>query len=273
MNVDRARQVPNDARLPPEDLIHPAYDEPRPALCEEVVVVLSTQRSGSTMLCEMLRAVGHSTPHEYFQPYLYLPLLAERGGCVGPDRTIDWPAYARFLVARRTSSRGVLGINAHAKHLPYLTRALPHLPGRRRLVTLKRADLIGQALSLAEARATGRWTDHFAPSGGWALDCDAALSCLREIELQNAKIDAFVRLARWPTRTVTFEDLISDPENVIARASGLPQASLGALRARRPTRLERQSDTLKRGEEARRFASYLLEAQPFGVDPDDLDRL
>ena len=265
MSGYRVRPVPDDDGPPPADLVHPAFDVAVATEPTELLVILSTQRSGSTLLCERLRAAGHCVAHEYFHPHRYMPMLAERGGAVGPDRRMDWAAYARFLGRARTTPNGVLGVNAHAKHLPYLMRALPHLPARRRLVTLRREGLLAQALSLAAARATGAWSSAFEPRDPWTFDAEAAASMLAEIQAQNAKIEAFAAASGWPREAVTYEALAADPADVTSRITGLPGVTGDAA-----IPIQQQADEARRAGEVRRFAEHLLTTAPFGVAADDL---
>ncbi|HEX7289934.1 MAG TPA: Stf0 family sulfotransferase [Conexibacter sp.] len=153
-------------------------------------VVCATPRSGSTLLCEMLRATGVAgNPREHFerlrhsglprQPREYLagvgdPSVLELLAPLAPGRPDDEPAVAwraRIVDVGQTPN-GVWGgklmwghvadLLARARALDGLGRAdladaLRALLGDVRFVLVTRADTVSQAVSLWRAVQTRRW--------------------------------------------------------------------------------------------------------------------
>lgn len=81
-------------------------------------LILSTRRSGSTLLAELFRATGRlGVPAEYLTRTHMLPRLAPRLGAVRPDGAIDMSVYLRALVQRRTTANGLFGMIVHFRDI------------------------------------------------------------------------------------------------------------------------------------------------------------
>lgn len=160
LNVDR--QKLNNISLPSEDFCHSKYDIKGGAQVKQVLLLISTPRSGSTALCDHLYRDSGIIAHEYFQPFQYMPTLAERWSAIEENR-IDPKRYADALVVNRTSKSGVLGINLHGSHINifkyfqrYLAQDIPV-----HALYLKRQDKVAQAVSYYLAAKTRKWSSHF----------------------------------------------------------------------------------------------------------------
>ena len=144
---------------------------------ERAYLICATPRSGSTLLCELLRATGVAgCPEEYFetlrstgyprQPRQYFEGLPEVQALLPevdpgtPEREFDWDGVLRA----GTTANGVFGAKVMYAHLADLW---PRLGGRRleevlpglRYVRVSRADRVAQAVSLWIAVQTQRWRD------------------------------------------------------------------------------------------------------------------
>jgi Stf0 sulphotransferase len=82
--------------IPEADFVSEPFDREASAPPSRMIVILSTPRSGSTFLCQLLHRAGLCTPHEYFQCDHYLPLLAYRWACVDGG-CVSWQRYASAL--------------------------------------------------------------------------------------------------------------------------------------------------------------------------------
>src|SRR5439155_12146435 len=127
--------------------------------------IVFTPRSGSNLLCDVLRANGLGQPSEYFQHPLGVANAAyyrELG--VSPD---DFKTFLTRLVTDK-SQNGIFGVKLTWDHKNVLVEALRRHFGRNdglvalsprlRWVHLQRRDKIGQAISLWRASKSGIWT-------------------------------------------------------------------------------------------------------------------
>jgi trehalose 2-sulfotransferase len=144
---------------------------------ERAYLVCATPRSGSTLLCELLKETGVAgRPAEYFenlrstsyprQPRQYFEGRPEIQALLPevdpgtPERAFDWDAVLRA----GTTPNGVFGAKVMWSHLDDLW---PRLGGRRledllpglRYVRVSRRDRVAQAVSLWIAIQTQRWRD------------------------------------------------------------------------------------------------------------------
>ena len=140
-------------------------------------LVCATERSGSTLLCELLGSTGIAgRPEEYFeylaatgrvrQPREYFPPDADPGilellaPLEPPLEPGDWEARLRDALERGTTPNGVFGSKMMWAYLPdFLGHADPEqafgVPPR--WVHVGRQDKLAQAISLWRAVQTAQW--------------------------------------------------------------------------------------------------------------------
>jgi LPS sulfotransferase NodH len=212
IRVDESKVAEQCARLPPEDFINATFDIQKVTPTRNVIVILSTPRSGSTLFCDVLRKNGMCLPHEYFQPFEYLPLLAQRWECLCNNELI--PAkFVEQLCRFRTFANGWLGINLHGSHIPVFRFFSDYFPDVHfHYIHLFRRDLVAQAVSFCLAEQTGMWSGNFRPRDDQRVpeyDFKAIEAATREIEQQNLLIRAFVAAGNLKCREVVYEDLVA----------------------------------------------------------------
>lgn len=212
IRVDESKIAEQCARLPPEDFINATFDIQEVIPTRNVLVILSTPRSGSTLLCDVLRKNGMCLPHEYFQPFEYLPLLAQRWGCINNSELIPG-RFVEQLCRFRTFANGWLGINLHGSHIPVFRFFSDYFPDVHfHYINLFRRDLVAQAVSFCLAEQTGMWSSNFRPRDDQRVseyDFEAIEAAAREIEQQNFMIRAFVAAGHLKCRDVVYEDLVA----------------------------------------------------------------
>jgi len=142
------------------------------------LLVASTPRTGSTLLCRMLWATGRAAaPKEYLNPVALRDWSWRRAGplhrrlleAIPRDGVPAWaaararsPAFRRThlaeVVGARTDASGLFAIKVHAHHARrwWADAGLAEAV----VVRLHREDTVGQAISWARARATNRWAPH-----------------------------------------------------------------------------------------------------------------
>jgi trehalose 2-sulfotransferase len=224
-------------------------------------LVCATPRSGSTLLCEMLRETGvagnplehfevlrHSSlprqPREYFAGCenshvleLLAPVEPSHPSTEAPER---W--WAR-IVAEGTTANGVWGgklmwghvedFLSRARELPGLADAdlaevLASLLNDPQLIFVTREDKVAQAVSLWRALQTQAWRADNSPNGdGAAYDFDGIDHLALQLQAdEDAWRDWFAGTGAGPL-TVAYEQLDQAPRQAVAwvlRELGLEEA-------------------------------------------------
>lgn len=247
--------------------------------------VLSTPRSGSTLLCRALEATGQlGVPHEYLNPNAIA--AAARAGydtLGGP-----WALLAQ-IEPRRTSAEGWFGIKTHFRQFEQHfgpaadAEAAAFVDRQDRLILTCRGNHVAQAVSYYAARVSGRWTsehDQFFSDDAHpplALDMPALLDCLQEVEEGEKAWRRVISRSGASVLEIRYEDLLTNYPAQVARA--LDWLGLSAAVPPQPTRPSRQ-DPARAGLEAalrrhlassandgtvRNGAEPLFESQPAGT--------
>ena len=227
--IDRAIKL-----VPEEDLISASHDYDARTPTTDLLLILSTPRSGSTLLCDLIDRTGICCPTEYFQPDEYLPILAQRWDCVR-NGALATEAFSMQLRRYRTSEAGWLGIKLHPTHLPLFEQARPQFGDLRwHGVHLIRRDQIAQAISYHIADKTQKWSSAFVSRGEAEYDYSAILNRLCEIIEGNAILLAAAATYELKFETIYYEDLVEDSVAQLQRIPGIkldagkvPKAGLG----------------------------------------------
>lgn len=246
INWRRGVEVLKRIRQPPP-MFGTAQDQPTPARFTGTVVVASTPRSGSTLLCSALERTGLvGVPREYL-----LPRFLESGhrvlGVPHPTAREAWrrlrrrlrlerewwgyweidpatmAAYIQGLVARRSYANGIFSLKIHWQHFEQARRmgfCPSQLPQPITWIYIERRDRIAQAVSLEKARRSGAFVaneerahrvDHLPYDDGRILSAYALL-------LQGANgWERYFKSAGITPVPVIYEDLAADYESTIAR--------------------------------------------------------
>lgn len=247
----RSYRLGQATEVPGSDFANVKFDTENSVSTSNIVVILSTQRSGSTYLCELLWRSDICTAHEYFQPYQYMPMMAARWGA-GREGEIDMENYVSNLMRYRTNDNGWLGINVHGSHIPAFQEALPWFRGVTfHYIYLYRLDTIAQAVSYEIASQTKRWSSNFDGNGETKYNFRQILKKLRRIDAQNTRIRAFLLVNQLPYKAVSYEELTKDGLNTVA--------SILPIRWRPPnlTGLKKQATAINE-DWRRRFATDYL---------------
>ena len=203
-------------------------------------LVCATQRSGSTLLCELLKGTGVAgVPDEYFemlrstglprQPRQYFEdpeaaHLVERLAPLEPGRTEEPGEFAgwfHYALGRGTTTNGVFGskmmwnyfddFRTRFRELPGLgdltfNQALDEVFPNLRLVFVRRRDKVAQAVSLWKAIQTQQWRNEAEPESDRrdaTYDYEALQFLLRELHRWDAQWeDWFHATGREPIRVI-----------------------------------------------------------------------
>lgn len=176
-----------------------------------LMMICSTPRSGSHLLCHTLRDTGcFGYPLEYLNPSNFRE-WARRFG-----ESEDSRIYS-CIKAIRTSENGVFSIKAHYAHVARL-HVVEKDPHKYNLVSVARRDKLRQAVSFARAEQTGSWISDMPelaePYYDWRLIYDKLMLVMSD----EAKWEAYFRLLGVEPLRVFYEDFVQDADAVIEKA-------------------------------------------------------
>jgi trehalose 2-sulfotransferase len=234
-------------------------DMPFSSRPKSTVLIASTPRCGSHMLGHAMASTGLlGVPFEYANP-ANLAEWADLLGTRSPDETL------RTLMGRRTTANGVFAIKAHYSHCESLggpARFLAFWPNLK-VVHLRRADVLRQAISYAVARQTGVWiAGQEAESDVADYDPRLIAECLDDIAVQNASwVSAFAAAGLTPM-SIQYESTVDDMAAVVTRcarlvgAVGADEVAKVTIATARQARSDRTEDWIRR---------YAAERRPTGA--------
>lgn len=265
-------------------------------------IVAATPRSGSTLLCELLKGSGVAgrpnedfqalratsqsrQPRQYFDglegPFLESLAPTEPGH---PETDDEFAAKLAASLQNSTTDNGVYGTKVmwgYFDDLAARLATLPNLAGKSiddalattfpglRFVQIQRRDKVGQAISLWTAVQTRTWRDE---GDGHEISVEpfydfAAIDHL--VKLQTDHEDAWtVWLAEhdFPVRTVVYEELAEDPQGHVKAVIdwlGVP----GAEGAEVPAPKMRKQSNGRSSEWAARYREELAAGTPTSDAP------
>ena len=182
------------------------------------VFLCFTQRSGSTYLAQLIASGGgYNVPREYLNPDSIRSRSAKRKLSSFADYVAD--------VIERDSRQERLFIKATPLHLGMLEEAglLGRIVDRSDFVLIERGDKLGQAISFAIARGTGKYTSNM-PARKTEADLvfDRALivKLLNGLVESYKQFDMFFGMNGIVPVSIAYEQLISTPEAALRLISG-----------------------------------------------------
>lgn len=200
---------------PPQDYALPIFDDPKHPEANQVYLVLSTPRTGSTYLSELLFRNRAGLPHEYFHESEYLITLSQRWGAWSGGK-VNIPTYLRALTEQRTGAAGALGIGLHGRHIPTFLEFAPYLEiPVRRIFVLKRRDFAAQVSSYATSLATNSWSSHWTGRPVRQIGETAIRLAIKSLMVQNQLVDYFAKQQEGEVQEIFYEDLANNPGQVL----------------------------------------------------------
>ena len=189
----------------------PEWDQPRrDGSPEHRIVICSSPRSGSYLLCRQMINAGLGIPHEYFRSRTVEALAARYG--VDPR---DDAAYIDALEARRTTANGMFAAKIQWPQLEQHPHARERLLERAdQIVFLYRRDVIAQAVSWQISLATGFWSFDATPGPRVAEvsldDGELALKLARTLVTQNRAWEELLAKLGRRVLIVPYESLVRE---------------------------------------------------------------
>ena len=196
-------------------------------------VICATPRSGSTLLCSLLRSTGVAGWPESWFRRPNRPEFAAEWQITRADGTYDWPDYLDAARRAGTTPNGVFGLRLMWNMGVELVADLGGAPldqqaallartfGPLQFLHLTRDDLVAQAISRHRAEVSGTWHLGFEEALHPAepqYDVAAIAAHLAEAQADNARWTDWFRANRITPHALTYETLAADP---IAAATGV----------------------------------------------------
>jgi LPS sulfotransferase NodH len=206
-------------------------------------ILCATPRTGSTLLCRLLKSAGAGDPDSFFGRR-FISEWAEGWGL--PAATMSPEAFAAaYLDAAIEAGKGgsgIFGLRLMRENVGDLDAMIdlvhPGLPaGRARFerafgpllyIHLSRRDKVGQAVSLVKAEQTGLW--HVAPDGSELerlappaeprYDFERLHREVLELEAFDAAWNTWFAEQGISPHRINYEDLSADPAGELARLCG-----------------------------------------------------
>jgi trehalose 2-sulfotransferase len=178
--------------------------------------ILSSQRSGSTLLARMLAETRQAgDPLEYFNLRLLQLGRAQTG-----NQALTPFEFMRLMELRRTSPSGVFGMKIHYEQMLRAFQSetpnqkiIDFLRNYQYLLWIRRRGRLRQAISHAIATQTNSWSSEEpqTPNGG-STSCYDCIRSLQAISFQDLGWEQLIRTAHLKVHVVWYEDLISEYE-------------------------------------------------------------
>ncbi|QSB13176.1 sulfotransferase [Natronosporangium hydrolyticum] len=194
-------------------------------------VICGTPRTGSTLLCSLLRSTGVAgRPESYFRRPDAESLARRWELPRGDDGGWRFPDFLAAAIAAGSTPNGIFGVRimwgtldelvaqlraaapvAGAADVELLRQAF----GRLRFVYVERADTVAQAVSWARAEQTKRWQVGDAPSQEPPrYDRSRIAQLVETIEQQRAAWRRWFAEQHVEPYEVSYEELAADPTGV-----------------------------------------------------------
>ena len=198
-----------------------------PGLPTRKVAFLSTERSGSSFLCDALDNTGQfGIPDEYFS-LKYINTWAKLNQFDEGD--VDLTKYLDFLFRKTTSANGVFSVKIHAyQHALLKKQGLEFFGlGFDRVYKITRHDKISQAFSFAKADLTKAWQSGDKPLAEASVQFTHICRYLQQL----AEYDSYMtqHTDRYCHETIVYEEFAGPRQmeifNRILAENGCPPVS------------------------------------------------
>lgn len=196
-------------------------------------LLCATPRSGSTLLCGLLKATGVAgVPESYFRAQNEAR-WAEHLGVPVRQGSLDYREFAAAVSRAGRTSNGVFGarimwgtldrvafgLGADSEDPAVQLSVLDRAFDRPRFVHLWRQDAVAQAVSWLRAEQTGFWHHGEPPRPGAAPHYDGPRlrAFVRMVNQHNAAWRAWFEAAGVNSYSLRYEDLVADMDDALRR--------------------------------------------------------
>ena len=241
------------------------------AVANQLLIIASVERTGSTLLCSLLRGThAAGTPIEYlniqtrnfarFRELHGVPQLRHRYRPLGwlraqtgrfAWRNIGWfdpSSYRQYLMAiarANTTSNGVFGIKMHwnqyKRHMLDLSLSVDFWNVPVTWVRISREDEIRQAISFVRAAQTNSWNSNMEVQREPIYDGLAIVDALKRIADENVDWSAYFERNNIQPLNITYEQLTRNMDATVRRVMDHIGVHIDEVPAPQTTR---QSDSI-----------------------------
>jgi len=196
-------------------------------------LICATPRTGSTLLCSLLKATGVAgVPESYFRRQ-DLHRWAKRWGVSRPDGAFDFKQYVQEAIKAGQSDNGVFGARIMWGTLDELTQELrttspaatdskliQHTFGHTKYIHIRRNDVVAQAVSRLIAEQTQIWHQlkgepPIGAKNNPHYDFDALHRYVREAQEQVQAWEDWFRRNDLHPYQISYSQLDENPDAVI----------------------------------------------------------
>jgi trehalose 2-sulfotransferase len=206
-------------------------------------VICATPRSGSTLLCALLRTAGAGAPGSWFRRQ-NMAEFAAGWGLRGAEGGFDPEAYLAAAIREGRGGSACFALRLMWDHLGALSEVLGKAEAQAEdlaagfgplcYVFLRRRDLVAQAVSRQRAESSGIWhlgIEEAAQPLEPRYDFASILGYLREAEADAQKWQAWFAANALTPLQIWYEDLAAEPQAVARQVLAYVQPDL-SLRGR-----------------------------------------
>jgi trehalose 2-sulfotransferase len=193
-------------------------------LADRGYAICTSRRSGSNLLCQYLASTGVlGNPREYFNGS-GRRMLESPGYPDDPTEQIKW-----ILTEGATPNRiyGLKVFPAQADRVEQSVCWFELLPNLR-FVTLKRRDVLAQAISAVRAMQTNQWRASMPSQGVAVYDGAGIYAGLAQISHDHFRWKTLFAQRGVEPLALIYEDLVKDPQISIDRIASFFDLSVGA---------------------------------------------
>ncbi|MGY8898411.1 MAG: Stf0 family sulfotransferase [Flavobacteriales bacterium] len=247
------------SKFPSNDFIDVKYDQNFATPIKKVIVLFSTERSGSTFFCETLHQSKICLMHEYLQPYNYMPVIAQRWEAIDNGK-VNIPKFWQQLKKYRVSKDGVLGINLHGSHIYLFEQMLAHL-GEVDIeyFYIKRKNTLSQAISYEIASQNQAWSSEFKNNTPTlSYNFESILQKIRRLEHDNLKVRIFIEKNKLDVNEFYLENFIENKNKFILDNFAVDIVEM-------PASLKKQASNINENWRSRFIADFNMRSDVHGT--------
>ncbi|MCE8018920.1 hypothetical protein HOP51_02130 [Halomonas sp. MCCC 1A11036] len=177
--------------------------------------ICSTQRSGSSYLCHLLRATNVlGRPGEIFGKAKAISNIERKIGISSEN----YELFAKEVFRHWRSSNGVSGVKVHYHQFEELVskvrlgKIFPNI----KFIFIDRDDVVAQAVSLYKARVSGKWSSDHNAIREAVYSYKEIKSCLDILVSEKNKWKAFFSVCGINPLRISYEELEVAPERKVS---------------------------------------------------------
>jgi LPS sulfotransferase NodH len=232
-----------------------------PGTANRGYAICTSGRSGSNLLCQYLSSTGIlGNPLEYFNG-------SGRRMLGNPEYPDDPTEQIKWVLTEGATPNGIYGLKVFPPQIDRIAKSVhwTELLPKLNFVVLKRRDILGQAISGVRAAQTNQWRASMAAQGALTYDGQQIYERLRTIAQEYARWDIFFARKGLQPTTISYEDLLTNPQTAVDQI-----AHLFGLRGQALVASQRVDLTVQRDANSEEWRRRFLGEYS---DPNDLDCL